>query len=300
MAVRSRETLRRLPLLLECDPVYTRCGWLFLVDEEHAARGSRTPRCRTRRASTPSRCSTSRSSCPGSTRRESPSRSTSPTPASPTRWRRRTPTSRPCWPSAAARCEGTPVEAVELAGDRVRGVRVGGRARRMRQRRPRRRPLDEEARRRCRARAAARDHPRAGRRLRDGARADGSRAPSRAQIDPFYLRPAPEHGEAHLLVGRGYPEGVRAGRPGRVRRGGRRAFEQDVHERVAGAAPPARRACARVGGRVGLYDNTPGLAPDPRRRSTVSRASSSRRAAAATASSSGLRSARWSPATSSA
>src|SRR4029079_14716724 len=37
MAVRSRETLRRLPLLLECDPVYERCGWLFLVEEEHAA-----------------------------------------------------------------------------------------------------------------------------------------------------------------------------------------------------------------------------------------------------------------------
>ncbi len=37
MALRSRETLRRLPLLLECDPVYTRCGWLFLVDEESAA-----------------------------------------------------------------------------------------------------------------------------------------------------------------------------------------------------------------------------------------------------------------------
>ena len=37
MAVRSRETLRRLPLLLECDPVYTQTGWLFLVDEENAS-----------------------------------------------------------------------------------------------------------------------------------------------------------------------------------------------------------------------------------------------------------------------
>ena len=36
MAVHSRETLRRLPLLLDCDPVYTRSGWLFLVDEENA------------------------------------------------------------------------------------------------------------------------------------------------------------------------------------------------------------------------------------------------------------------------
>src|SRR5262245_22586175 len=36
MAVRSRERLRQLPLHLDCEPVYTRCGWLFLVDEESA------------------------------------------------------------------------------------------------------------------------------------------------------------------------------------------------------------------------------------------------------------------------
>lgn len=36
MAVHSREAFRRLPLLLECDPVYTRCGWLFLVEESEA------------------------------------------------------------------------------------------------------------------------------------------------------------------------------------------------------------------------------------------------------------------------
>jgi glycine/D-amino acid oxidase-like deaminating enzyme len=36
MAVRSREALRRLPLLLDCEPVYTRTGWLFLVDEADA------------------------------------------------------------------------------------------------------------------------------------------------------------------------------------------------------------------------------------------------------------------------
>ena len=36
MAVRSRDRLQQLPLHLDCDPVYTRCGWLFLVDEDHA------------------------------------------------------------------------------------------------------------------------------------------------------------------------------------------------------------------------------------------------------------------------
>ncbi len=36
MAVHSRERLRQLPLHLDCDPVYTRCGWLFLVDAESA------------------------------------------------------------------------------------------------------------------------------------------------------------------------------------------------------------------------------------------------------------------------
>src|SRR5262245_58135624 len=34
MAVRSREALRQLPLRLDCEPVYTRTGWLFLVEED--------------------------------------------------------------------------------------------------------------------------------------------------------------------------------------------------------------------------------------------------------------------------
>ena len=37
LALRSREMLRQLPLRLDCDPVYTRTGWLFLVDEHDAA-----------------------------------------------------------------------------------------------------------------------------------------------------------------------------------------------------------------------------------------------------------------------
>jgi len=37
MAVRSREALRQLPLHLDCEPVYSRTGWLFLVDEADAA-----------------------------------------------------------------------------------------------------------------------------------------------------------------------------------------------------------------------------------------------------------------------
>jgi sarcosine oxidase, subunit beta len=41
MAVSSRESLRRLPLLLDCEPVYERCGWLFLVDGEHAELAAR-------------------------------------------------------------------------------------------------------------------------------------------------------------------------------------------------------------------------------------------------------------------
>src|SRR4051812_24071977 len=36
MALRSREALRQLPLLLDCEPVYTRTGWLFLVDAADA------------------------------------------------------------------------------------------------------------------------------------------------------------------------------------------------------------------------------------------------------------------------
>src|SRR5262245_40497374 len=37
MAVRSRDRLRQLPLHLDCEPVYSRTGWLFLVDAEAAA-----------------------------------------------------------------------------------------------------------------------------------------------------------------------------------------------------------------------------------------------------------------------
>lgn len=44
MALRSRQALLDLPQLLECDPVYTRSGWLFLVDESEReqAKGNRT------------------------------------------------------------------------------------------------------------------------------------------------------------------------------------------------------------------------------------------------------------------
>ena len=176
----SRERLRQLPLHLDCEPVYTRCGWLFLVDAESARSGGRElddaggGGRRQRRGRRPARVPAGRRRRPGSR-----TRSSSPTRASPIRSRRRAPTSRRARRAGAEALEGTPVEAIEVAGGAVRGVRVGGELIECDSVVLAAGPWSVAARARDRARAAARDHARAGRRLRRPRPSRRSRARSR-------------------------------------------------------------------------------------------------------------------------
>ena len=157
--------------------------------------------------------------------------------------------------------EGTPVEAIEVAGGaRARRARRR-RARRVRQRRARRRRVVGAS-----SRAAiGLELPLEITREQDVVFAT---APEPAipcavssQADRIYMRPAPEHGEGHVLVGRGFPKDYEHGRPGRLRRRGRRGVRggRARARRSRGCrASPGMRA---VGGRVGLYDVTPDWHP---------------------------------------
>jgi glycine/D-amino acid oxidase-like deaminating enzyme len=74
------------------------------------------------------------------------------------------------------------------------------------------------------------------------------------------MRPAPEHGEAHLLVGRGFPKEYETADPASFDDEVDAAFERDVHGRVS-ARLPRLAGMRRAGGRVGLYDVTPDWHP---------------------------------------
>ena len=72
-----------------------------------------------------------------------------------------------------------------------------------------------------------------------------SRAPISSQVDRIYMRPAPEHGDRHMLVGRGYPKEYEQAHPD--------AFDDDGRRRVRGGRPRAASAtgCRELGGHAG-------------------------------------------------
>ena len=183
-----------------------------------------------------------------SRRPASPTRSTSRTPASPIRSRPRTPTSRRSRRFEGARARGHAGRGVVRRGRSGPGRARRGRARRVRQPRAGRRALDAEARRGHRARAAARDHARAGRRLRDQHRSSTLPCAVSSQIDRVYMRPAPEHGAAHLLVGRGFPKEYENVDPDVVRRPRRRRVRAGRPRARDPAAAAAWPACAASAG----------------------------------------------------
>jgi glycine/D-amino acid oxidase-like deaminating enzyme len=80
------------------------------------------------------------------------------------------------------------------------------------------------------------------------------------QADRVYFRPAPEYGDGHVLVGRGFPKEYETVDPEAFDVEIDAAFEDDVRMRVAARLP--RLAKMRmVAGRVGLYDVTPDWHP---------------------------------------
>jgi sarcosine oxidase, subunit beta len=259
MALRSRETLRRLPLLLECDPVYTRCGWLFIVDEESAAVALENAEMQDEEGLDTFEVLDLQQYLPGAEEAgiglalhepdagfADPVATTNAYVEALKRFEGRA-------------LEGTPVESVVVEGDRVRGVRVAG-------------ELVE-----CESLVLA-----AGPWTLKLAADIGLELPLEitreqdvvfetttepalpcavsSQIDRVYMRPAPEHGSAHLLVGRGFPKEYETADPESFDEHVDAEFEQDVHERVTRRLPHLA-GMRRVGGQVGLYDVTPDWHP---------------------------------------
>jgi glycine/D-amino acid oxidase-like deaminating enzyme len=259
MAVRSREALRRLPLLLDCEPVYTRTGWLFLVDAEHAELAARNSLMQEEEGVESIEVDDIYEDLPGIdppgvayALYEPDSGFADPVATT------------NAYVEAGRRAGGiarddTSVESIEVEGGKIRGVRVNG-------------ELLE-----CDALVLAAG-PWSGK-LAAGAGVElpleitreqdvvFETAPEPAipcavssQIDRVYMRPAPEHGEAHVLVGRGFPKEYEPADPDGYAESVDEAFERDVHERVATRLP--RLAGMRaVAGRVGLYDVTPDWHP---------------------------------------
>jgi glycine/D-amino acid oxidase-like deaminating enzyme len=259
MAVRSREALRRLPLLLECEPVYTRTGWLFLVDETDAPLAVANAEMQELEGLDAIDVEDLQEVLPGVDETgiayalyEPDSGFADPVATT------------TAYVEAGRRAggvarDGTAVESIEVEGGKIRGVRVDG-------------ELLE-----CDALVLAAGPWSA--RLAAGAGVElpleitreqdvvFETAPEPAipcavssQIDRVYMRPSPEHGEARVLVGRGFPKEYEHADPDGYDEGVDADFERDVHDRVA-ARLPRLAGMRAIAGRVGLYDVTPDWHP---------------------------------------
>jgi glycine/D-amino acid oxidase-like deaminating enzyme len=259
MALRSRETLRRLPLLLDCPPVYRRTGWLFLVDEADAPAAVANAEMQDEEGLEAIDVDDLQEIVPGIDERgvayalyepESGFADPVATTAAYIEAGRRQ--------GGIAR-ERTRVDSIEVERGRVRGARVGG-------------ELLE-----CEALVLAAG-PWSGK-LAAGAGVELPLEITReqdvvfetapeppvpcavsSQVDRIYLRPVPEQGQERLLVGRGYPKEYEQVDPDDYDEDVDPAFEQDVRERAA-ARVPRLAGMRRIGGRVGLYDVTPDWHP---------------------------------------
>ena len=251
MALRSREALRQLPLRLDCEPVYARTGWLFLVDERDAALAVANAEMQDEEGLESVDVEDLQELLPGVDESgiayalfEPESGYADPVATT------------TAYVDAGRRAGGvarerTRVDAIELAGEKVRGVRVG----------------DELL--GCDAvvlaagpwSAQLHELPLEITREQDVVYETAPEATVpcavSSQVDRVYLRPA---GDGRLLVGRGFPKEYEQTDPEGYDEGVDDAFERDVHERVATRLP--RLAGMRaVGGRVGLYDVTPDWHP---------------------------------------
>jgi glycine/D-amino acid oxidase-like deaminating enzyme len=259
MAVHSREMFRRLPLYLECEPVYHRTGWLFLVDEADAQLAVENAEMQDLEGLDSVDVEDVAELLPG----------VDPTGIAYALFE---PDAGFADPLAATEAyiaamrrlggearERTRVDSIAVAQGRVLGVRVGGELL----------PCDNVVLAAgpwslALARTAGVGLPLEITREQDVVFATGPEATVpcavSSQVDRVYMRPAPEVGEGHLLVGRGFPKDYEHVDPDDHETEVDDAFEADVHARVAGRLP--RLAGMRpVGGRVGLYDVTPDWHP---------------------------------------
>jgi sarcosine oxidase subunit beta len=259
MAVQSRDRFRQLPLRLGCDPVYTRCGWLFLLDAESAPLALANADMQAREGLDLVEVDDLQDYLPGA--EESgiayaiyePDSGFADSLAATNAY------------VEALRALGgralpsTAVEAVELGGERIRGVRVGGALLECDNLVLAAGPWTRRL-----AGDAGLELPLEITREQDVVFAASPEAtiPSSlsSQIDRVYARPAPEYGPAHLLVGRGFPKEYEVVDPDAYGEEVDASFERDVRERLSSRLPRLE-GMRRVGGRVGLYDVTPDWHP---------------------------------------
>jgi glycine/D-amino acid oxidase-like deaminating enzyme len=259
MAVHSRERLRQLPLHLDCDPVYTRCGWLFLVDAESAEAAAANAEMQDEEGLDSVEVDDVQEVLPGAEETgiayalfEPDSGFADPVATT----RAYIEASRR---AGATALEDTPVGEIVLANGRVRGVRIG----------------DQVV--ECDSVVLAAgpwsialaygiglELPLEVTREQDvvfdvGAAPVPPCAVS-SQADRVYARPAPEHGDRHILVGRGYPKEYEHAHPDAFDETVSPAFEADVRSRVTYRLPELADM-RTVAGRVGLYDVTPDWHP---------------------------------------
>jgi len=259
MAVRSRDRLQQLPLHLDCDPVYTRSGWLFLVDAATAPIAGENSLMQEAEGLDTVEVEDLQELVPGIEEAGIGYALFEPDSgfADPVATTRAYITASQ---RAGARAfEGMPVGAIEIAGGRVRGVRVGD-------------ELIE-----CDSVVLAAGPWSVGLAYAIGLELPISVtreqdvvydvSPQQAvpcavssQVDAVYMRPAPEHGQDRMLVGRGFPKEYEGANPDAYDDTVSKPFEADARSRV-GFRLPELRGMRAVGGRVGLYDVTPDWHP---------------------------------------
>lgn len=251
MAVRSRDALQQLPLRLDCEPVYTRTGWLFLVDVHDAELAVANVAMQDEEGLESIAVEDLQTMFPGIDdsgivyavyEPESGYADPVATTIAYVEAGRR---------AGGVACDHTRVDELEIAADRVRGVRVGG-------------ELLE-----CDALVLAagpwsrklHELPLEITREQDVVFETAPEATIpfavSSQIDRVYMRP---DGDGRLLVGRGFPKDYEQADPDGYDEKVDAAFERDVHDRVAARLPRLANMRA-VEGRVGLYDVTPDWHP---------------------------------------
>lgn len=261
MALRSRETLRALPELLDCDPVYRRSGYLFVVDagdREHAI-ANRRMQLAEGASSIEVRPDELEAYLPGIDIEgvsyalfEEDSGFADPLA-----------TNRSFIEAArrlgAIAYEATPVEAIVVRDGAVRGVSVGGRTIACDVV-----VLAAGAWSPALAATAGIELPIEITREQDVIyETSPGRTPSLAvsmQVDRTYLRPLVEEGESLLLVGRGFPKPYDYVTANGYAREIDDEFERDVRSRVSTRLPGLGDIRFRHG-RVGLYSITPDWHP---------------------------------------
>ncbi|HEY7538019.1 MAG TPA: FAD-binding oxidoreductase [Gaiellaceae bacterium] len=260
MAVRSRDRLRQLPLHLDCEPVFTQTGWLFLVDDEHAEAAALNSIMQDEEGVDSVEVDDLDEYLPGANGAglayalfEPEAGFADPvatTLAYVTAGRR-----------AGGRAEeGTAVEAIEVeAGGAVRGARVAGELVECEHLVLAAGPWSAQL-----AAGIGLSLPLEITREQD-VLYETAPEPSvpcavSSQADAVYLRPVPERGDQHLLVGRGFPKEYETVEPDGHDETVDEAFEEDVRRRVVTRLPRLEGMRA-VDGRVGLYDVTPDWHP---------------------------------------